>query len=412
MQVKMSCMIEKVMKMLSTEKINKKIQSFLGISKDQLDYGLSLHKKSIVVDILTWEPQVWSTAQVEKMAQMMAVGKSGGWGSEIDDEVKKIRLSEFITPGHETRRVYAELLRRSGVTCISHTLLCEFGFQDALRDVARIGVEFDKARDIIMSATCADDIRKAKKEGKTAIALHFQDTVCLGKNLDNVDLFYGFGVRQVQFTHNQKNFFCDGCIEKRDSGLSYLGVKLVERMNKLGMLIDSSHCSRLTGIDMAEISKDPIAITHATCKSIFAHDRAKTDEEIQAVAEKGGVVGILTCPFYLGGKGTLKEMLDHIDYAVDLVGIDHVGIGTDQWDEYGRPQSWVNEMNKWLQSAIGFRPDHNLDWGVFTPSPDELGAWCNWPRITVGLVSRGYSEQEVQKIIGGNWLKLIEKVIG
>lgn len=153
--------------------------------------------------------------------------------------------------------------------------------------------------------------------------------------------------------------------------------------------------------------------------------------DLKAVAETGGVIGIVTVPMFLGrvveeeGRwkaGTLKEVLDHIDYAVNLVGVDHVGIGTDTADIPDQPEDArvMEGMNKMIHSFwYGFRPgpppeghEHGRGLHVYPPRPDSLEAWSNWPNITVGLVSRGYSDQEIEKIIGGNWLGLYEKVIG
>jgi membrane dipeptidase len=409
------------------------IQEFLDISKDQLEHGLGLHRKSIVIDQTKEEcVTVWSDTQVNKMNEMLDAGKPF---SKLSEEIEKIRLAELLTPDSSTRRKYAEVIKKSGVTCSSLTST-GYTMEETIKKIAHAHLKFDKMRDILVQATCAEDIRKAKKEDKHAVILDFQNTLMITEppfdvdlQLNRFDLFYGLGVRVIQLTYNLRNFMGDGCTEYQDGGLSHFGVKAIEKMNELGILVDTSHCGMKTTIDAAEVSKDPIAATHTGCRSVYFHERCKTDEALKAIAEKGGVIGIFAVPMFLGrvveqqGRkkaGTLKDMLDHIDYAVKLVGVDHVGIGTDTGDIPGRPERFMEEMNKYYRARLfweGWRPGpppegHDIDLHVHPPTQDKLEAWNNWSNYTVGLVSRGYSDQEIQKIIGENWLRLYEKVIG
>jgi membrane dipeptidase len=414
------------------------IKDFLDISKERVEHSLELHRKSIIIDqSKAGEPVVWSDAQVKKMNEMLEAGDTEVILNSGNKEIEKIRLAELLTPDSWTRRKYADLLKNSGVTCISKTCGV-FSIEDSMNSLAAMHLKFDKLRDILIHATCAEDIMRAKKEEKHAVILDFQNTTMiteppfdLDKQLDRLDLFYGLGIRVIQLTYNLRNFVGDGCTERQDSGLSRFGLKVVERMNKLGILVDTGHSGMKTTIEAAEMSKDPIAATHTCCRSVYFHERGKTDEALKAVAETGGVIGIVMVPMFLGrvveeeGKwkaGTLKDMLDHIDYAVDLVGVNHVGIGTDTADIPGQPEDErvIEGMNKMIHSFwYGFRPgpppeghEHGRGLHVYPPRPDSLEAWSNWPNITVGLVSRGYSDQEIQKIIGGNWLRLYKKVIG
>lgn len=405
---------------------------FLGISKDIYEHALALHEKSVVVDNAKEFVQVWSEAQVTKMNQMFDSGYSFG---EVNEALEKMRLTELTTADSSTRAKFVEQIRKSGVTCTSVSQnggavgASDVGFEESVKKISRMGLQFDKLREILLRATCVDDILNAKKERKLAVMLDFQNSMPIGMNLDNVDLFYGLGIRQIQLSYNLRTLAVDGCTERTDAGLSYWGVRLVERMNELGMIVDTGHTGLQSTLDAAEISKDPITISHTCCKSIHNHDRCKTDEVIKAVAEKGGVIGIAAVPFFLApmqeekGKklaGTLKNLLDHVDYAVKVAGIDHVGIGSDTADIPGCPERWGQERYKNRQRTFwhGWREGvHMADYGISSeagthPSPEKLLAWSNWPNKTVGLVSRGYSDQEVQKIVGGNWLRFYRQVIG
>jgi membrane dipeptidase len=270
-------------------------------------------------------------------------------------------------------------------------------------------------KDLLVKATSAEDIRRAKRDGKHAIMWNCQNThgfaggVDLEEDLKKIDLFFSLGFRVIQLTYNLRNAVGDGCLERYESGLTRFGLKFVERMNELGMLIDTSHCGYQTTLDAVEHSHNPVSATHITCREVYDHPRGKTDEELKAIVEKGGYIGINMIPAFIGGKGDLNQFLDHLDYAVDLVGVDSIGIGTDTGHRDLRPE--VPVARRWW---TGFRPEHlalGLDMRADEMSFGSL-AWVNWPLYTVGLVSRGYSDQEIQKIIGGNALNIIEGVIG
>jgi membrane dipeptidase len=261
--------------------------------------------------------------------------------------------------------------------------------------------------------------------------MNFQNSTLIenkGLGLDSIDLFYNLGIRIIQLTYNLRTLAGNGCMERNDSGLSIFGLKIIERMNKLGMLIDVSHCGVQTTLDSIEASKDPIAFTHTGCKAIFDHPRSKTDETIQALAKKGGYIGIYAPAYFLGfparEKGTLKEFLDHIDHAVNIAGVEHVGIGTDLGVRSRSPEQMRELKSEELFKIDfgpsrfwqGWKPEHHVDdrsadnFGIFT---DEwANSWVNWPNNTIGLISRGYSDKEIKGIIGENFLKILEKVVG
>ena len=237
------------------------------------------------------------------------------------------------------------------------------------------------------------------------------------RELENLDLLYGLGVRIMQLTYNLRNFVGDGCTERYESGLSYFGVDVVERMNKLGMLVDTGHCGYQTTLDAVEISKTPAIASHTGCRSVYDYPRSKTDEELQAIAENGGYVGIYAYDNFLAKeRGNVTDFLDHIDYAVNLIGAEHVGIGTDAFIHPKMPERLLEKMDQDEPRWSGFWVQDWLEASALAVALIEarVGSlvWTNWPYFTVGLVSRGYSDQEIQKIIGGNFLRILEKVIG
>jgi membrane dipeptidase len=188
-------------------------------------------------------------------------------------------------------------------------------------------------------------------------------------------------------------------------------------MNTLGMLVDTGHCGYQTTLDAVEVSKTPAIATHTGCRSVYDYPRSKTDEELQAIAEKGGYVGIYAYDNFLAKKGAnITHFLDHIDYAVTLIGVNHVGIGTDAFIHPKMPEHLVEKMDQDEPRWSGFWVHDWLETSALAVALIEarVGSlvWTNWPYFTVGLVTRGYSDQEIQKIIGANFLRILEKVVG
>jgi len=281
-----------------------------------------------------------------------------------------------------------------------------FTYENALMDIALWMRKFDSL-DWLVKATSLKDIAQAKKEGKRAVILNFQNTTHIGTDLDKLDFFYNLGVRVIQLTYNMRNFVGDGCTERTDARLSNFGVQVVKRMNELGILVDLSHCGHKTTMDAIEISTRPVAFTHAFCRELNEHDRGKTNEELKALAENNGYCGIVVVPFFLAEESpSLNHFLAHLEHAIEIMGIDKVGIGTDWGAVYPEPlRIRLNEESK----RIGFRKEHNVDWGA---TVEGFKDWKDWPNITYGLVSRGYSDNEIKGILGGNFLRIFEEVTG
>jgi membrane dipeptidase len=251
------------------------------------------------------------------------------------------------------------------------------------------------------------DIKKAKKEGKQAIMFQMEPQ-SFRRDLDLVEVSYGLGFRMVLLTFNTRNYIGDGCSERTNAGLSYMGLELVERLNKAGMMVTLSHCGTQTALDAIEHSKDPCLFNHTGARALNPKvGRLRSDEELKAVAEKGGVVGVSAIPNQLSleKEQGIEDHLNHIDYIVNLIGVDHVGIGLDNTfhDQvaFHRKLAASKEVNL-ERTGIVLAADYMRG----LESPEE------WPNIVRGLVERGYSDSEIEKIISGNALRIIEKVVG
>ena len=222
-------------------------------------------------------------------------------------------------------------LHQGGLTAINATVAVWEGTQGTLRNIARFYKDLETYSRYIRQVTCLDDIRKAKAEGRVGIIFGFQNSSPIADDLDLVEVFYRLGVRAIQITYNDLNLVGAGCYERQDVGLSQFGVDLVAEMNRLGMVIDLSHVGHRTTMDAIETSEDPVWFSHTNPRNLCEHPRNKTDEEVKALVAKGGIVGANSFPTFLarGYDSTLEDVLDVVDYWVDLVGIDSVGIGLD-----------------------------------------------------------------------------------
>lgn len=344
----------------------------------QKENNIDLHRKAIVVDMV-------NSSRIDS-AYLKKMQDSGITASNVSVDVYKV--SSF----HEVRR---------------------FGFREYAKKVVDWLHTLDDNRDKAFLATSVDDVMRAKKEKKLAIVFAFHTAGGIENDPSLLTIFHRLGVRVIQITFNDRNLLGDGCTERTDCGLSNFGLQVVEDMNRLGMVIDLSHTGYTTSMETIQFSKEPVIMSHANSRTLCDVERNKTDEEIKALAEKGGVIGVT--PYALMVKRerrpTLEDYLDHIDYLVKLVGPNHIGIGSDlaegRWGSDGK--------EPWLFGPKGLpeyrRMTQKLTW--LTPKTefaDGFSSILHFPNVTKGLVARGYSDQEIEKILGKNILRLYKTV--
>lgn len=258
----------------------------------------------------------------------------------------------------------------------------------------------------VMVATCGDDIRRAKREGKFAIVLGSQFTEPLedGK-LELLDIFYKLDMRVLQLAYQRRSLFADGSGEPGDAGLSELGRECVRKMNRMGMMIELSHVGPRSTYEAIQLSEQPILISHSNVKSVNNHVRNKSDDVIKLLAEKGGVIGINAVSPYLcpTGQATLDDYLAHMEYVIKLVGIDHISVGLDIAGHFGPAE--FERQNQEFPSFGGAA--YTFDqWHV-----DQLYEVEQWKNVIPGLISRGYSDDDIGKVIGGNILRVMDAVL-
>ncbi len=267
---------------------------------------------------------------------------------------------------------------------------------------------------VFILARTAADIREAKASGRAAIIFGTQDTAMAGTNLDRLDTLGNLGVRVVQLTYNNRNLSGDGALEAANAGLSKLGYKTIERIEKNKQLLDLSHGGQRTIAEAIATAKRPPTISHTGCRSVYDHPRNVWDAELKALADKGGVVGIYWMPFLVaGGKPTTADLVRHISHAVDVCGEDHVGIGTDGGlreivvDAKYRAEAKKSNEDRTARgiAAPGEGPE------VF-PFIPELNSPMRFRMLGEALDKAGWSAARVDKVLGGNLLRLYGEAWG
>jgi membrane dipeptidase len=251
----------------------------------------------------------------------------------------------------------------------------------------------------------AADLKRVKGSGKIGILLGLQNSDQF-RRPDDVDFFRGLGQRVSQLTYNSRNLIGNGSTERRDEGISDFGVAIIERMNKIGMAVDVSHCGDRTTLDAFEISKKPVLITHSNCRALVKdHPRLKTDEAIKKVGQAGSVMGITGVRMFVKGDEptTIEHVLDHFDHVRNLIGSEHLGVGSDM-DLYGY-DAMPAEMNKRLRASYkgtyAFREKLDIE-GINHPK--------RMFDLTEGLIRRKYSDDEIRGILGGNFARVLSQI--
>jgi len=263
----------------------------------------------------------------------------------------------------------------------------------------------------LLMALAASDFETAKATGCTAVLMNFQDATMLEGDEDNVEALHALGMRCFQLTYNYRNLLGDGCLERTNAGLSEFGVRVVQRMNKVGVLVDLSHCGPQTTLDGISFSERPVAMTHTMCAAVRPHPRAKSDEAIRACADQGGVVGIAALGYFIGpdpgGDTTIEHYADHIEHAVAVAGHEHVGLSCDFPPQGISP--WATK-EEWYEPRLEvFKPSYEVRWPPWIPELDSPDRFRNLARV---LERRGWKQADLERLLGQNWLRLFRDTIG
>jgi len=305
----------------------------------------------------------------------------------------------IITPGAPEKRgqVFARDVA-AGIDYQSITLAVDgFDYRATGRQIAAYRKLVTEHGDVAVLAESVDEVLAAREQGKLAIGFHFQGTAPFEQELGFVDVFYQLGIRHALMAYNQHNTVGSGCHVDTDNGLTPFGKELIAEMNRVGMLVDCAHTGYRTMMETVEASTSPVIISHTNVHALRAHDRCVRDDQIEACAASGGIMGITGLSPFLGeGPATVSRFVDHVDHIAQLVGPEHVGLGLDYVFDMAAFEAFVAASDAY--SASG---------GYSGMTQLELE---DAPRITEELLRRGYGEKEVRGILGENWLRVCRKV--
>jgi membrane dipeptidase len=305
----------------------------------------------------------------------------------------------------------------SGLTC-AHVTVGPVGttapdtaFVETVRGIAFWEREIDAHPEVLSRVRTVADIGKAKKARRTGLIYGVQDGVAFETDLARLEDLHALGLRVVQPTYNRRNLLGDGCLEPANAGLSRTGAEAIERMNAIGILVDLSHCGRQTAADAIRVSKKPVAFTHTGCAALADHPRNRTDAELRAVADKGGVSGIYFMPYLSEGRQpTAADIVRHLEHMVQVAGEDHVSIGTDG----SISPTTVDQQYK---DAFAKNTRERREAGIGAPWETEEGylfaADLNTPRrlatLAMMLADRRHTATRIEKILGGNLLRVFRE---
>jgi membrane dipeptidase len=304
------------------------------------------------------------------------------------------------------------LVRASGVTALKWSLGgINSKFQDTVGEIAQVQQLIEVHPDYFTPVRVGADLARAKREGKLGLILSFESADMFDGKLDSIDLFRKLGVRVMQLSYNRRSPFAAGVLEPDAGGLTALGREAVARMNKLGIAIDISHANPATTADALALSAMPVVMTHAASAVVHPHPRNKTDEQLLALAAKGGVVGIFDLPYLTASprQPTVADYMQHLEHVLRLVGEDHVGIGSDVG---------LEPFDTGPKGMAEFRKEHEERQAAGLAAPEEdrpvYVEGLNTPRrlevIAAELLGRGYSEAVTQKILGGNFARVFTQI--
>jgi membrane dipeptidase len=363
----------------------------------------------LIIDTLSHGPIVWDEHLTASNDQMLASGVSP---FRIGQDLMA-QMAHAVVSDPDYFEQYQRAWLQCGVTCVSWTLGViheqPYSLEAAYHNYGYMTHMLDHRRELLVKVVRTEDIERAHGEGKRAIIFNFQNLDHIGSDLELLDRFYEMGFRVMQLTYNSQNQIGYGCTEEVDLGLSDFGRSVVDRLNELGVIVDLSHCGTRTSMDAVLHSQAPVACTHTFAKSLYEHDRGKEDDLLRAIAEREGYIGILAVPGFLTpeSKTTVKDFLDHLDYVVKLVGLDYVGVGSDFFG-FSVPKRLAEKVDA-LMGTLGFRPEHRAS---FAQKVEGFEDYTAFPNLIAGLRDRGYDDDQMRKLVGGNFLRLFRVVVG
>lgn len=305
------------------------------------------------------------------------------------------------------RDVFADM-KAGGLTAANCTCCVWDDFRGTMENIALWKQWFKEHSDLITQVYTTADVRRAKQEGRVGIILGWQNTSAIEDDIGLLPLFHELGLRVAQLTYNNQNYSGCGCWESRDGGVTDFGRELISALNDHRILIDLSHVGPNTTRDTIELSRQPVAYTHCAPMALKDYPRNKTDEELRFMVDRGGFVGFAAYPRFLphGEATTLDDCVAALEYMVNLLGEDHVGIGTDftqsqdiAFFDYLRRDKGKN----------GYRVPGKGTGGIH---PRDMGSLAEYGNFVAAMDKRGWTSGRMAKVLGENWIAFLSEIWG
>ncbi len=335
--------------------------------------------------------------------------------SDVDSRAENLKKSAIIIDALAGRLINPEPppvngkthLERdidAGLTAVNMTLAARADDFDEILDQMFGYFNLMGARpDLTIHVKNVNDIRRAHKEGKLGIIFGTQTATVVEKVIGRWTILHQLGLRLAQLTYSERTIFGDGCMEPENRGLTGFGRQAVQELNRLGIAVDCSHAGERTSLDIMDYSMKPVIFSHANPKAMCPSKRNITDEQMKKMAETGGVMGITPHSLMAfrehGVRPKLDDYLDIVDYAVQLIGIDHVGIGTDLMEQFTK-LTWESTTKRMYPNPFFYE----------TLWAEGFNTVSHFPNMIRGLVARGYKDPDIEKFLGLNWLRAFEDI--
>ncbi len=283
------------------------------------------------------------------------------------------------------------------------TIAYHENFNEVKKNIDIWNKYFKNFKDLIFHGKSFSDIEKAHNEKKTAVFFGFQNCSPIEDNINLVEEIYRMGIRFMQLTYNNQSLLATGCYEENDSGVTRMGKEVIKEMNRLGVVVDMSHSAEKSTLDAIKMSKKPIAITHANPSFWFAAKRNKSNEVLKALADSGGMLGLSLYPHHLKDNTncTLESFCEMASKTADLMGVKHIGIGSDLC--IGHPNSIVEWMRNGRWTKTKDFGEGNAKNPNFPKQPHWFTDARGFKNLESGLKKVGFHETEVNDILGNNW---------
>lgn len=390
----------------------------LSPSPRELDHGLELHRDAMALDTFGFMPGVWTARLVEKL-DALREGHIGRREYHFRSIIERM-AAPAEDPDGPAGRTWLALLRASGLKGMVATVGRAMvpGMNCLEWDLAYFAANQHLSgafhRDLFQARSAAH-LRAGVESGRFGVIWSMNSPPVPERMIDPLDefswleTFRRLGFRLCHLGYNRRNMAADGGAEEADGGLSVFGYELIEQLNEVGIVVDTPHSGPRTTLQAAAASKRPIMASHVGCRALFDHHRNKSDEELRAIAGTGGLAGMVGLGIFLGHEADLGTLLDHVDHAVRVAGIDHVAIGTDRGGSVPPPET----LRGYPPGRGIFRSGWTGAWREGCAArPCARGEatlkWTNWPLFTVGLVQRGYRDEDIRKLLGLNLLRVLE----